>query len=88
MKRKAKISRKTKETNISVEVNIDGKTGYLSDLGDVNKMATDTLSLLKDKDKLNAFKANALAHAYTFDLPNILPQYETVYQALSCKMKS
>jgi len=70
------------------EVNIDGKTGYLSDLGDVNKMATDTLSLLKDKDKLNAFKANALAHAYTFDLPNILPQYETVYQALSCKMKS
>jgi len=69
------------------EVNIDGKTGYLSEVGDVNKMAKDTLSLLKDKDKLNAFKTNALAHAYTFDLPNILPQYEAVYQALSCKMK-
>lgn len=70
------------------EVNIDEKTGYLSQVGDVNKMAKDTLSLLKDKDKLNAFKANALAHAYTFDLPNILPQYEAVYQALTCKMKS
>ena len=70
------------------EVNIDGKTGFLSEVGDVNKMATDTLSLLKDKGKLNAFKENALAHAFTFDLPNILPQYEAVYQALSCKMRS
>jgi N-acetyl-alpha-D-glucosaminyl L-malate synthase BshA len=70
------------------EVNIDGKTGYLSEVGDVNKMATDTLSLLIDNEKLNAFKENALAHAYTFDLPNILPQYEAVYQELSCKMKS
>ena len=69
------------------EVNIDGKTGYLSEVGDVNKMAKDTLSLLKDKEKLNAFKANALAHAYTFDLPKILPQYEAIYQELSCKIK-
>ncbi len=70
------------------EVNVDGKTGYLSQVGDVSKMAEDTLSLFKDKEQLNAFKINALAHAYTFDLPNILPQYEAVYQALSCKMKS
>ena len=69
------------------EVNIDGKTGYLSDVGDVNKMANDTIELLKNTEKLNAFKNNALAHAKTFDLPNILPQYETVYQELSCKMK-
>ena len=69
------------------EVNIDGKTGYLSDVGDVNKMANDTIELLKDTEKLNAFKNNALAHAKTFDLPNILPQYEAVYQELSCKMK-
>ena len=69
------------------EVNIDGKTGYLSDVGDVNKMANDTIELLKNTEKLNAFKNNALAHAKTFDLPNILPQYEAVYQELSCKMK-
>jgi len=69
------------------EVNIDGKTGYLSDVGDVNKMANDTIALLNDADKLNAFKNNALAHAKTFDLPNILPQYEAVYQELSCKIK-
>ena len=69
------------------EVNIDGKTGYLSDVGDVNKMANDTINLLKDAEKLKAFKNNALAHAKTFDLPNILPQYEAVYQELSCKIK-
>jgi len=69
------------------EVNIDGKTGYLSDVGDVNKMANDTIDLLKDAEKLNLFKNNALAHAKTFDLPNILPQYEAVYQDLSCKVR-
>ena len=68
------------------EVNIDGKTGYLSDVGDVNKMANDTIDLLKDADKLNQFKNNALAHAKTFDLPNILPLYEQIYQELSCEM--
>ena len=68
------------------EVNIDGETGYLSDVGDVNKMANDTIYLLKDADKLNQFKNNALAHAKTFDLPNILPQYEAVYQELSFEM--
>ena len=69
------------------EVNIDKKTGYLSDVGDLNKMANDTIHLLKDTDKLNEFKNNALAHAKTFDLPNILPQYEAVYQDLSFNIK-
>ena len=68
------------------EVNIDGETGYLSDVGDVKKMANDTIALLKDTEKLNQFKNNALAHAKTFDLPNILPQYEAVYQELSFEM--
>ena len=69
------------------EVNIDKKTGYLSNVGDLNKMANDTIQLLKDIEKLNEFKNNALAHAKTFDLPNILPHYEAVYQDLSCKIK-
>jgi N-acetyl-alpha-D-glucosaminyl L-malate synthase BshA len=69
------------------EVNIEGKTGFMSDVGDVKKMAKDTLYLLTDPKKLDEFKDNALAHAKTFDLPNILPQYEAVYQELSCKMK-
>ena len=69
------------------EVNIDGETGYLSDVGDVNKMAKDAIALLNHVKKLNVFKNNALAHARTFDLPNILPQYEAVYQDLISKIK-
>ena len=33
MKRKGKISRKTKETSISVDINIDGKGKYKIDTG-------------------------------------------------------
>jgi len=69
------------------EVNIDGKTGYLSDVGDINKMARDAIALLNDVETLNIFKNNALAHANTFDLLNILPLYEAVYQDLVSKIK-
>jgi len=69
------------------EVNIDGETGYFSDVGDINKMAKDAIALLNDVAKLNIFKNNALAHAKTFDAPNILPQYEVVYQDLVSKIK-
>mgnify|MGYP000137799647 FL=1 len=69
------------------EVNIDGKTGYLSDVGDINKMARDAIALLNDVETLNIFKNNALAHANTFGLLNILPLYEAVYQDLVSKIK-
>jgi N-acetyl-alpha-D-glucosaminyl L-malate synthase BshA len=69
------------------EVNIEGKTGFMSDVGDINKMAKDAIALLNDVETLNIFKNNALAHAKTFDLPNILPQYEAVYQQLFSKIK-
>jgi N-acetyl-alpha-D-glucosaminyl L-malate synthase BshA len=64
------------------EVNIEGITGYLSDVGNVNKMANDTLKLLNDTDLLNTFKANALSHAKTFDVINILPKYQSIYEQL------
>ena len=38
------------------EVNIDGKTGFLSDVGDIDKMADDAISLLKDPVLLDFFK--------------------------------
>lgn len=62
------------------EVNIHGKTGFLSDVGDIDDMAKNALSLLLDDQKLNEFKQNALAQAQKFDLTNILPAYEAYYQ--------
>jgi len=64
------------------EVNINGKTGYLSDVGNINEMANNAISLLKDEVKLRQFKENARKHAETFDIAMILPKYEAIYESL------
>jgi len=61
------------------ELNIDGVTGYLKDVGDVNGMAERAIYMLEDEARLAQFKDNALARAKEFDLANILPQYESYY---------
>ena len=65
------------------EVNIHGKTGYLSNLGDVNDMAKNAITILKDDAILKEFKANAKAHTKLFSLENILPVYEELYKSCS-----
>ena len=65
------------------EVNIDGKTGFLLDVKDVNAMAEKAIYLLKNQELLEEFKQNAYTHAMEFDLPNILPLYEKIYEDLS-----
>ncbi|PAM93885.1 N-acetyl-alpha-D-glucosaminyl L-malate synthase BshA [Flavobacterium sp. IR1] len=62
------------------EVNFDGISGYLSNVGDVDEMAANAIKILKDDDVLNQFKANALEVAKKFDIKNILPKYEALYQ--------
>jgi N-acetyl-alpha-D-glucosaminyl L-malate synthase BshA len=62
------------------EVNKDGFSGFLSDVGDVAKMSQDAISLLKDKEQLKQFKENALATAKLFDIKEIVPMYEQVYK--------
>jgi len=68
------------------EVNKDGFSGYLSDVGDVSKMSQDAISLLKDNEKLKQFKINALETAKLFDIQQIMPLYEQIYyQAIQSK---
>ena len=62
------------------EVNFDGFSGYLSNVGDVEEMAANALKILKDEAVLKQFKANALEVARRFDIKNILPKYEALYQ--------
>ncbi len=64
------------------EVNIDGKTGFLCDVGDIDGMTAAALTILKDEASLNQFKKNALEHAKTFDLDTIIPLYEDLYRSL------
>ena len=62
------------------EVNFEGISGYLSNVGNVDEMANNALKILKDDKVLNEFKKNALAVAKQFDIKNILPKYEELYQ--------
>ncbi len=61
------------------EVNFDGISGYLSDVGDIDAMAENALKILRDEKTLQQFKIKALATARQFDIQNILPLYEELY---------
>ena len=62
------------------EVNIQGVTGFLSDVGDVDDMIKNALYILKDPKTLETFKMNAYKEALKFDLQNIMPLYESLYE--------
>jgi N-acetyl-alpha-D-glucosaminyl L-malate synthase BshA len=61
------------------EVNFDGVSGYLSNVGDVDSMAENAIKILTDNKTLTKFKENALDIAKQFDIKNILPLYENLY---------
>jgi N-acetyl-alpha-D-glucosaminyl L-malate synthase BshA len=61
------------------EVNFDGISGYLSNVGDVDSMAENALKILTDDATLAKFRESALSVAQKFDIKNILPLYEALY---------
>lgn len=61
------------------EVNIHGKTGYLANVGDVEKMAEYGIQLLSDEVLLAQMKTQAKEVAKTFDYRDIIPMYERLY---------
>src|SRR4051812_4728032 len=61
------------------ELNIEGVTGFLKSVGDVEGMAEKAIYILEDETRLETFKENALARAKEFELSKILPLYESYY---------
>lgn len=64
------------------EVNKDGFSGLLSEVGDIDKMISDSLYILSSEKLLNQFKKNAREQAKKFNIQNIVPQYEKIYKKL------
>ena len=62
------------------EVNTHGFSGYLSNVGDIEDMSKNALSILSDSNRLKSFKTNARAQALNFDLHKIVPKYEAIYE--------
>ncbi len=61
------------------EINVQGETGYLDEVGDINGMAQHAIHILSDDARLQQFKDKALAHARTFNKQRIIPMYEDLY---------
>jgi L-malate glycosyltransferase len=65
------------------EVMIQGKTGFMSNVGDYEDMAKNAIYILEDENRFQEFRKNAKEHAFKFDITNILPQYEDLYTRLA-----
>lgn len=64
------------------EVNIDGETGYTSNVGDVDDMANNALKIVKDQETLESFRKRAIERAKNFDVHKIVQRYEDLYGSL------
>ena len=62
------------------EIMIPGETGFMADVGDVDTMSRQAMDILKKDDVLKKFKTHAAAHAKKYDISNIIPQYEKLYE--------
>jgi len=62
------------------EINIPGETGFLADIGDVETMSRQAISILQDDSSLKEFKKRSAAHAKKYDIHNIVPLYEKLYE--------
>ncbi len=67
------------------ELNIHGKTGYMSNVGDYEDMAKNTITLLSNDELLKQFKINAYEQAKKFDIDIVLPMYEKLYETVIAK---
>ncbi len=62
------------------EVNFDGISGYLSDVGNTGEMAQNAIKILENESTLLEFKNNASTTAKQFDIKNIVTLYENLYK--------
>ena len=62
------------------EVNINGVSGFLSPVGDIKSMSQNAIHILKNPNDLQTFKKGAKSTASKFDIHQIVPFYEKVYE--------
>ena len=68
------------------EVNIDGVSGLLNAVGDVEGMARNAISILGDADTLARYRIGALQEATRFNVDRVLPLYESLYEEVLVEM--
>ena len=76
------------DTGGTPEVNIHGVTGFLSPVGDVEAMAANAVTILKDDASLERFREGAYEQARRFDVDIVLPRYEELYEGVLAQVKA
>ena len=61
------------------EIMIQGVTGYMGDVGDIDTMSAQAMDILTNEVRLKEFKMAASQQAQSFDISNIIPIYEKLY---------
>ena len=61
------------------ELNINGNSGYTSDIGDIDSMASNAIKILSDKSLKKKYRSQAFENAKKYDIKKIIPLYERVY---------
>jgi L-malate glycosyltransferase len=67
------------------EIMIQGVTGFMSNVGDVESMSRQAIEVLQNDERLEQFKRDAAEHANKFDISNIIPLYEKLYDEVMSK---
>jgi N-acetyl-alpha-D-glucosaminyl L-malate synthase BshA len=62
------------------EVNIQGESGFLSDVGDVDEMSENAIKILQNPEMLLKFKRKAKLIAQRFETKKVVPMYEEIYE--------
>ena len=62
------------------ELNINKYSGFLFDIGEINKMAKKSIEILSNNQLLNKYKNQAFENAKRFDIKKIIKEYESVYK--------
>lgn len=64
------------------ELNLHGETGYIAEIGDVDRMAKYAIDLLTNEKKYSIFSKNARERAKEFEEDKIVSIYEAFYEEI------
>jgi len=67
------------------EIMVPGVTGFMGNVGDIQTMSGQAIDILQYDKRLDEFKKNAAHHAQHFDIHNIVPLYEQLYDNVLTK---
>jgi N-acetyl-alpha-D-glucosaminyl L-malate synthase BshA len=67
------------------EIMVPGVNGYMGNVGDIQTMSQQAIDILQFDERLNEYKKNAAQHAKRFDIHNIVPLYEQLYDEVLTK---